>query len=165
MKRFILYALFSIFIALSAFSHHAPQSSDDYYVVDCACNGGKCYQCGGTGVVYFMYMANNCPICMGSGKCSFCAGLGKRYIKKQPAAPASPVNNGGNNGNNSQRSSSRSKVYTTCKECGGGGGCKTCKGTGQVYSPSPYHNVSSYQTCPSCRGSKKCYMCHGTGRY
>ena len=107
-KLFFCLILLQAF-ALNAFSHEAPQSSDDYYVVDCAyCyKTGRCNICGGSGVVYFMYMSQYCFSCRGYGKCTYCGGAGKVYIKKQ-AAPAAGYGGGYSGGYSSGSSSSSS---------------------------------------------------------
>lgn len=159
MKKFIIFSLVSLFGVLNAFSHHVPQNSNDYYVIDCTCNGtGKCYQCGGSGVVYFMYMANYCPICLGTGKCGLCHGAGKRYVKKQQVPVPSSGNSGGGYSGGSSSSSSSSSSNNgriRCKYCNGTGRHPRCNGTGW--------DVST--TCASCNGSGKCGVCHGNGWY
>ena len=154
-KLFFCLILLQAF-ALNAFSHEAPQSSDDYYVVDCAyCyKTGRCNICGGSGVVYFMYMSQYCFSCRGYGKCTYCGGAGKVYIKKQ-AAPAAGYGGGYSGGysSGSSSSSSSSSGRNTCKSCNGTGRHPRCNGTGWDGSSS----------CASCNGTGKCGVCYGRG--
>ncbi len=143
----------------------------------------KCAYCFGSGRCNNLHMGFGiCPNCGNSYKCRFCGATGTSisFMAQNPSEGAyigtdgvlrytggggSSYSNGSSSGSSNSNSSSSSSAYTKCKECGGGGGCRKCNGTGQIYSPSPYHGVSSYQKCPSCNGSGKCYMCYGTGRY
>ena len=82
--------------------------------------------------------------------------------------PRSRVSMGGNGGGSSSGSNSSGSSYQTgpshidkkCQYCGGGGGCRSCNGTGLKYNPYSGH----HEKCPSCNGSGRCFNCRGTGK-
>ena len=143
----------------------------------------SCGYCQGTGACRGLHMGFGvCFQCQNTGRCIYCGGTGKSItvlgmnnkegatidasgVLRYTGGGSSSGGSYGSSGSHSSGSSSSGSTYTKCKECGGGGGCRKCNGTGQVYYPSGNYNVSSYQKCPSCNGSGRCYMCHGTGRY
>lgn len=153
--------------------------------IDCAyCNGtGKymCTLCAGAGwrmqsnfIMYVGYVTNKvtCELCNGTGKsntCIYCNSTGKRVNPDHPYArggnAGSSYNNGGANfdggpSNNNRGNSTSGSSSSICKYCGGGGGCKSCNGTGHKYNSYSHHE----DTCPSCNGSGRCFNCRGTGR-
>ena len=120
--------------------------------------GGKCWSCGGSGLGM---MGFYCPMCMGGGTCMYCHGAG---VLVNITGSYQDTNNSGYSGGgyNSQGngSSSSGRSSSTCKYCGGGGGCSSCRGTGHKYNSYSHRE----DTCPSCNGSGRCFNCRGTGR-
>lgn len=88
--------------------------------------------------------------------------------KYNELVPKASVSGGGNNSGGYSSGSRGGSSYQTgpshidkpCGYCGGGGGCRSCNGTGYKYNPySGYHD-----RCPSCNGSGRCFNCRGTGK-
>lgn len=86
--------------------------------------------------------------------------------KYNELVPKSNVSGGGyNRGGNGYNSGSSyqtgpSHIDKPCGYCGGGGGCRSCNGTGYKYNPYSGYN----DRCPSCNGSGRCFNCRGTGK-
>lgn len=86
----------------------------------------------------------------------------QQFDSMQPRSRVSTGGNGvggsGSSGSNYQTGPSH--IDKPCQYCGGGGGCRSCNGTGLKYNPYSSH----YEKCPSCNGSGRCFNCRGTGK-
>lgn len=76
-----------------------------------------------------------------------------------PSQPS--INYGGLSGNSSSGSSSKKSLARgKCPDCGGTGGCRSCKRMGHVFNVYSGHE----DVCESCKGKGLCPICHGSGR-
>ena len=135
-----------------------------------------CFMCGGDGKLHHWYMnfpppSNVCNQCKGTGKelpsviarhsnksYVYTSAGEKMYVQSNVGGYSGGSSVGSENGDTRNNSSSHSS--NRCKYCGGGGGCRSCNGTGHKFNPYSGHE----DDCPSCNGSGRCQICRGSGR-
>lgn len=148
-----------------------------------SCKGDRiCKICGGRGTTLY-----KCMGCGNTGRCSYCAGTGRRHTelytdsygngflkdlvtgKTQTVYANSGGSGGGNYNSNSYSSSSSTSTSSStsgssrikCKSCNGSSVCSRCHGSCGSYEW--VYDTKKWMSCAACDGNGRCKICYGRG--